>query len=379
MDYTITKGKAEDYEDIIDFANYVFGVDFPSLLPKLYKDRKVTAQYHHIVKEGPRIKAMVGSFPLGLKVCDNYLKVAGIGSVSVHKYSRHSGYMKLLMNNAISEMNTNNCDMAVLGGQRQRYEYWGFTPCGIKIELNFNSSNIKHTHIVTKDNYEFIEYNLGNAIDLDKAIKLHASQITHAIREGSDFIDICSSWNNTVLFVYINGAFCGYICADEKHEKISEIVLTANGKIDEVITSFMKHFTLETMSMVMYLHRSEEFMKLSTLCESYTLKACCNIYIINYINVIKAFMDLKSTNASLCDGTLIIDVKEKGRYRIEVRDRDISVKETELPYDISLSHLEASALLFSPSSFINSEYKSTNPLIKAWFPLPLYFAEIDNL
>jgi len=379
MDYKVTKGTLEDYEDIIDFGNYVFGVDFPSLLPKLYKNHIDKAPYHHIVKEGPRIKAVVGSFPLGLKVCDSALKIAGIGTVSVHKYSRGSGYMKLLMDNAIFEMKENGCDMAVLGGHRQRYEYRGFTPCGIKIDLDFNSSNIKHTHISSDDNYEFIEYDKCKAEDLDRVVKLQASQIAHAIRKKDDFLDICTSWNNDVLFVYLKDEISGYICASENRENISEIALINPSKIHEVVTSYMKHFSLKNMSMVMYLHRAEEFIKLSSFCESYSLKTCCNIYIINYINVIKAFMDLKHTFSPLCDGSLIINVKEKGRFILEVRGSDISVKETDLPYDISLSHLEAAALLFSPSSFVNSEYNCSDPLIKAWFPLPLYFPEIDNL
>jgi predicted acetyltransferase len=125
MRYSIIKGSPEDYEDIINFGNYVFNIDFPSLLPKIYNNHKEIAQYHHILKEDNKIKAMVGSFPLGLTVCDNYLKGRGIGTVSVHRYSRNFGYMRLLMDNAVAEIKAEGCDFAVLSGRRQRYEYWG--------------------------------------------------------------------------------------------------------------------------------------------------------------------------------------------------------------------------------------------------------------
>lgn len=379
MDYTVTKGTAEDYEDIIDLSNYIFGADFPSLLPKLYKNHKHKAQYQHILKEGHRIKALVGSFPLGLKICDHHLKMRGIGNVCVHKYSRGSGYMKLLMDNAIAEMKAEGCDMAVLGGQRQRYEYWGFTPCGISINVNFNSSNIRHTHIGVEDNYKFEEYDESKNIDLDRAVKLHDSQIAHAVREKDDFIDVCSSWSNRVIFVYQNGEFTGYLSTSADREKISEIVLIDSHKIDQIIVAYMKYFNTNKTSVVLSIHRSEEFMKLSKLCENYSFNSSCNTYIINYITVIKAFMDLKNTFSRLSEGTLIINVEKKGRYKIEVKDRTITVEETDMPYDISLSHLDASALLFSHSSFINAAYDCANPLVKAWFPLPLFYPGQDNV
>lgn len=379
MDYEIIKGDSKDYEDIIDFGNYVFNVDFPSLLPKLYKNHNETSKYHHIVKEAHRIKAMVGSFPLSLTVCGNNLKVRGIGTVSVHKYSRKSGYMRNLMDTAIAEIKAEGCDFAVLGGQRQRYEYWGFTPCGISLHLNFNSSNIKHSTVEINDDYRFLEYHNDIMSDLDKAVSLHDSQLVHAAREKENFIDISKSWNSNILFIYKNDEFAGYLCVSDNYEDIREILLTNPDEIDKVIVSYMKHFNLKNCSAALHLHRSNEFMKLSRFCENYSITKSANIFVINYINVIKAFMELKNTFYPLSEGTLILNIEENGCYKIEVKGGTVSVEETDASHDISLSHFEASALLFSPSSFVNTAYNFTNPLIKSWFPLPLFYPEIDNV
>lgn len=378
MDYKIIRGNSEDYEDIIDFGNYVFNIDFPSLLPKLYKNHRETSKHHYIVKEAHRIKAMVGSFPVGLTVCGNYLKGRAIGTVSVHKYSRNSGYMRSLMDRAIAEMKAEDCDFAVLGGQRQRYEYWGFTTCGMILNLNFNSSNIKHCHVELVDVYKFIEYDNAIANDLEKAVKLHDLQQVHSVREKNNFIEISKSWNSRMLFIYKNNEFAGYLSTSDKHEEIREILLTNPEEIDKVIVSYMKQFNLKNTSVVLYLHRPNEFIKLSRFCENYSINSSANIYIINYINVIKAFMNLKKILYSLEEGTLILNIEEKGRYKIEVKDGTVNVAETDIPYDVSLSHIDASALLFSHSSFVNSTYNFTNPLVKSWFPLPLFYPELDN-
>lgn len=63
-----SNGVTEDFEDIIDFGNYVFGIDFKELLPKLYDGKIDTSSNHFLVKENNKIKGMVGCFPLELTI-----------------------------------------------------------------------------------------------------------------------------------------------------------------------------------------------------------------------------------------------------------------------------------------------------------------------
>lgn len=376
-DYAIMKGTAEDYQDIIDFGNYVFGIDFPKVLPKLYDDHSNCAKYHHLIKEGHRIKAMVGSFPLGMKVLNHELKVYGIGTVSVHRYSRGTGYMKLLMDNAVEEIQSLDCDMAVLGGQRQRYEYWGFTPAGITVNMTFNQANVKHTKVDTHIPYVFEKYDEKNAVDLDEACRLHNTQPVHGIREKENFIEIAGTWENQVIFIYEQQKFIGYMCASSNLENISEIVLKHPADIDKIIVAFMKHYALGSLSVGMYLHKTVEFNKLRQLCEHFSINSNTNILIVNYPKVIKAFMDLKNSYDPLKEGTLVLQIEEKGCCKIEVKDGAVAVEWTDEPHDISLTHFEAAARLFSHAGLITDSLE--NPLVKSWFPLPMVFPGNDNV
>lgn len=72
------KADKKDYEELVDFINYVFShsggkTDFPSLLPKVYKN-KDKIKYHHIIKVDKRIKGVVGAFPLTLSLLDEKSK-----------------------------------------------------------------------------------------------------------------------------------------------------------------------------------------------------------------------------------------------------------------------------------------------------------------
>ena len=49
--YTLRRGMPEDYEDILDFGNYIFRTDFAALLPKLYKGHPERAAEHLLVTE----------------------------------------------------------------------------------------------------------------------------------------------------------------------------------------------------------------------------------------------------------------------------------------------------------------------------------------
>ena len=107
INYCLRRGEEADYADLLDFGNYVFKIDFRSLLPKLYGNHPELSADHVLVTEpgscGERIRAMVGCFKIPLRVGGDHLLVRGIGTVSVHPYDRGKGYMKLAMHKAIDD------------------------------------------------------------------------------------------------------------------------------------------------------------------------------------------------------------------------------------------------------------------------------------
>ena len=181
MGIEFLKAKEEDFDDLVNFINYVFSndgeeSDFINLLPKLYKQEYNTMKNHYIVKENGEIKAVVGAFPMELIILDNTsLKITGIGTVSVHPYSRGYGYMKKLMNMALKDMRKQGIHISCLSGKRQRYEYFGYTPCGQKIYYTIKAENVKHrlNQYINK-NISFKEVKNNNLDFIDKAYELYS-------------------------------------------------------------------------------------------------------------------------------------------------------------------------------------------------------------
>ena len=88
-----------DHEDLIDFLNYVFGMNgfdsgFYRLLPKLYRPAFRPEDHNFIVTEDGKLRAAVGSYPIALSVAGHELSAAGIGNVAAHPFHRGKGYMK---------------------------------------------------------------------------------------------------------------------------------------------------------------------------------------------------------------------------------------------------------------------------------------------
>ncbi len=198
----------------------MFGIDFKELLPKLYNAKIDTAPNHLLVKENDKIKAMVGCFPLELNVLDITLKVKGIGTVSVHPYSRNKGYMIQLMNKTILEMKEESIDFAILGGQRQRYEYFGFTPTGSQVTFEINGVNLKHNKMSYDNNISLSTFDELSEDELKRIYSLFNKQQVHCSRDLISFIDICKSWKSNPLGIYNQDKLVGYVILSKNFDKV---------------------------------------------------------------------------------------------------------------------------------------------------------------
>ena len=138
---------------LIAFLDEVFFIDdepetkrdFISILPKIYHDEYRPAYNNFVVQdEDGEFRAAVGNFNIDLDVCGEKIKACCIGNVAVGLKYRSMGYMVDLMEMSVEEMMNNGTDLAYLGGQRQRYGYFGFEASGVSYNFEFNKKTAKH-------------------------------------------------------------------------------------------------------------------------------------------------------------------------------------------------------------------------------------------
>jgi hypothetical protein len=99
--------------------------------------------------------------------------------------------------------------------------------------------------------------------------------------------------------------------------------------------------------------------------------------VLNYKQVVEAFLKLKATYTELPDGELVLAINGRSRkenIKISIVNGISSVEYTEENPYLELDHLEAMNLLFAPVCPIR---ESLPVFAKIWLPLPIYLYSSD--
>lgn len=120
-DILFERATAADYDEIVEFANFVFSYahephEFKTLISKAYGEDRTHWPIHFVARENGRIRGLVGLMPFPQRVLGETLQMGFIGTVSVHPYSRSKGYMKKLMAMTNDYARDNGFDLLALAG-----------------------------------------------------------------------------------------------------------------------------------------------------------------------------------------------------------------------------------------------------------------------
>ncbi|MBQ4527636.1 MAG: GNAT family N-acetyltransferase [Clostridia bacterium] len=370
VEYVI--GTIEEKDEIVDFINYVFSQahrphDFITLMPKSYgPNAKDLGAIHYMAKKDGKIKALVATRIISVNVCGKLLKYGLIGNVSVHPYSRGEGYMKQLMQMMLDDTKKRGVDILLLGGQRQRYGYFGFENAGAVFEYTVTKTNIRHC-FGELDTSAISFKPLEDEIDFAKA--LYERNMFHAIREKDEFYDIMHTWGRECRIIMKNKAPIGYMygCFDE-------LILEDESDFPLVMKAIFETDNLDTASVTAAPFMTARAELLSEICEGSSVKEVKMINILNYESVLTAFFNMKSQLVSLQDGKadFVIDGRA---FEISVTDGTPEIKKTDSVKDgaIVLTHKKAQEIFFSLKSLLLPSAQ-----IKNWFPLPFMIDSPDG-
>ena len=355
-----------DREEIIDFINYVFSYshrphDFKTLCPKSYADDAIDmGAYHYIVKVDGRIKGCIANRVIDVNYNGKILKYGLIGNVSVHPYSRGAGYMKGLMKMAIEHSREIGVDMLVLGGQRQRYAYFGFEDAGANMQYEITDANIRHAFKdVDSDSITFKPYEEASDDEIDYTMKLYESRQCFAVRDKREIQNIMKSWTNKSYMIYKNGTLIGHM-----YGKLSEVVLKDEADYAAVLKSVFVSENLKThiLKVSPFMHERCNF--LSDICENTSICTTEQISVLNWEKVIDTLLSFKSTYTQLLDGEAVISVDGEC-LRIKVCDNEVSVQKADSADAAAFEHNKLINMFFDLKTIFYG-----NAMLKNWAPLP---------
>ena len=370
-DYVI--GTQNDKDEIVDFINYVFSQakrphDFKTLVPKSYADDAIDlGAVHYMAKENGKIKAVVAMRIIDVNVSGKILKYGLIGNVSVHPYSRGSGYMKKLMQMAIDDAKERGIHIMLLGGQRQRYGYFGFENVGQAMSFMISEDNIRHCF--SDLDTSCITFKPMTDAEVSEAKALYEKSEVHTIRSREEFLNIMHTWNRECNVILKNGEFAGYI-----YGEFAEIKLVDESDFPLVLKAVFEKEKLDKVTIKTSLYEKQRSDFLDSICEESSIVQVEMINVLDWEKVLDAFLNLRAKTVDLVPGEVFADI-DGSVYCIRVMGKTAEVKKCE---DVSghtekMTHGKAERIFFSLKSFV---YADT--LFKNWLPLPLVIDSPDG-
>ncbi len=368
----------EHRAEIIDFINYVFSQsarphNFKTLIPKVYADGRDTAGIHAIALEDDRVRGAVAQHEINICYAGEKLKIGYIGSVSTYPYTRGSGHMKALMNMQIERAKERGVDIMMLGGQRQRYEYFGFSPVGSVIEYGANTSNSRHAlKNVDISGIEFVDIKSAECGQTDAAHAIYTQKIVNGARSREDFEIILNTWNAETHIILKSGSVVGYINSDGAN--IFELALKDTSNAPAAVKAWLektgaKHISISVPTFETKLNR-----ELAAFCEDYEQHTCEHVRIVNLKRTLAACLKLKQATEGLSDGVLTLNMDGGESVKVNVENGNIEVSETDEAPMVSLNRLDMQQYLFSANKFTYPE----NLPRTGWLPLPIYLDRADQ-
>ena len=380
--------REEELEACRDFADKVFqgagaDVDFGSALPKVYAPGSGMAHIHALVTdERDSIRAMVGMLPGELHVGRMVLRTGFIGSVSVHPEDRGRGYMKELMAYWLREARATGVDLLLLGGQRQRYGYFGYGQGGQRWVFHISARSVRHALSgLNADGIRFEPLLPGTPLEAACAALQQREPVRFG-REWTGFAAICRSYEREVYAALDrSGRLLGCLTVKrEEPDQLSELLAVTDRAMDLILKAWLTQRSLTNLWLQMPCWDSRRLRHLRLWAEGTSLSPAWELRVVNHRRVIETLMNLKARREQPADGELPIVVEDEA-FLISVRDGRCKVGDIRHPDGTSekwlqtlfLTPRQLNSMLFDP---FPGEDIPQGPA--GWFPLPLSVPTADE-
>ena len=372
------KARPEDRAHYLEFINLVFSMahrphDFRTLLPKVYDDGRDADEMQNIaVDDAGKIRGLVAVLPGEMHILGETLRTGYVGSVSVHPYARGEGYMKALMQMAINGAIADGMDIMMLSGQRQRYEYFGFTRGGLGLSYLVTATNLRHAlGGVDASAFSFVPMQDAEPAIVERAIALHEAQDVRMHRDREDFVRILESWNARPFVVLRAGEFAGYIVASADLGGISEIQLSDEALYAAAIKGWMGTQACRQIRISAAAYDAALNRALKGFAEEWSMEPSQQLRVLNFPKVVGALLRLKAKNEPLQDGVASAWIDGKP-LTVRVCRGGVEVAEDAPQEAQRMTAMEAQEKLFSQLAVYDGAMGE-----RGWFPLPLYLCSAD--
>jgi predicted N-acetyltransferase YhbS len=152
MAVEIRHPRVDEFETLMRYVERAFGHSkafFQRAYPHLYQPTEEAMRWAYVIEEGGgpvstgEIVSHVGVYPIEAVTAGVHFSIGGIGAVSTSPAARGKGYMTQLMTHIVAEMRRIGYPVSWLGGDRQRYNSFGWEMASLIYDLSFTNRSLK--------------------------------------------------------------------------------------------------------------------------------------------------------------------------------------------------------------------------------------------
>lgn len=382
----IGRGKDQDNAALLAFLDEVFFVSegsdtrFLTLLPKIYKDKYRPAYNNFVVQQPDGVfRAAIGNFDNDMTVGGVNLKTCCIGNVAVGKAYRSKGYMIELMERSIEDMKQRGVALSYLGGQRQRYGYFGYENAGTCYNFGFSVNSLRHAlhGIESGLTMEKLSPDDEEAIRFIDGVYAKAPVISR--RPQDAYFDILCSWEDIPYLVKENGAPVGYAVLSDRLDHVCEFGLADSALLPRFVSAVLALCGKDCVGFTVAPYETEKLDFFTKNASWMNVNHCESVLLLDWKTVLAAYLNAKAAYETLCDGELTVRIHGKAgdeTLQLAVRDNAVSVTAFDGQPDCELDCLAAVRAFFSNYPADRAAFP---PEVRQWLPLPMFFSSRDTM
>ena len=383
MSTAIARLTAADFEEAMDVLNFSFGFEHPhnfeTLLPVLYHPGAEAMSWNWALREEGSIRAIVGVFPLTWKLGDATLRIAGVGGVSCHPRYRKRGFMGQLMRHCVEAMREEGYPLSWLGGQRQRYGYYGYEKCGINYQLSLAPNNVRHVFGDGDLGIEFRPLERQDRTHLQGVIGLHDAQPIRGVRPRERFYNMLLSWyHKPHIAISPDSRMIGYVVANGNGDRITEILAVNEGEPElQIAAAWVQQHGEATFDLA---PSNRLLPKLATVCGGMSVHSSGNWQIFDWAAALDALLKAQGTLIPLTDGAVVIEIADYGKVLLEVAGGSARCIRSDAAPALQTDAFTAMRLLFGPLPPATVlALPQAAAALEQWCPLPLFWGRQDGV
>lgn len=363
----------DDYDQLIPLLNHVFSIahnnnsDFERNLPKMcIRDDEHMGKHFGIRKNG-KIVSAIGVYPLPAVVAGQKVMFSTMGNLVTLPEEEGNGYMSLLLDEAMKELDKIGADAVRLCGNRQRYNRYGYEASGWLYDFTLCHYNTKY--IKEESNISFVPVSKDDTDKIEKMKEINEKNLFYVDRDNlRDFYLAAIAWNHKpYVAVRPDGEVVGYISVSQDNKEIAEHAAVSPAAMKEMLVQWVKINAVDVHFKLMP-HMIEEIEIMSAFCDDYYINSPSRFKIINFAKVIDAFFKLKATYTVMPDVDFVVEIEDYGSVHLKCKNNVPECTYSNEKSDIKMTKLEATRFFFDPSAvyFKQKERETVLPLPLSW-------------